>query len=206
MRIESLRLLSGTHSYRHLYIRRCARLVHSAQVSHGSLTQSCVSREICAIDGAPTCERKIVEFLFGRVATFLIRPSDIPTYVIDRIRWRAHGYTVSPDPSRVDAATSIYYSNSKEIRRTPAERELTYQFGKSLSWLDAGMRVLRLTGRSPERPRALEASTGREAQPDMFVANSFTGRVSYVPDRHYESGGEIPSATGPGDRGDDFCR
>ena len=143
-RIGTLHFLNNTWSFRNLFIRQCALM------SHNSLIQSRVCRELCAIYRVSTLDLSLEELEFGRIDTFDRGYGGVTVGMIDRIRWQANAYRQPLDFRGVAQINSMYYAHAPKLRRIRNMKNDTFQFAGMQSWLDVGLAVLHRLGWRPE--------------------------------------------------------
>ena len=86
VRIESLQFLSGTRTYRNLYIKHCAQQVHSSLACGGSLTHARIRKEICSMCAIPSLDLDSGELHFDPLGAFWREDGSLPCQLIGHIR------------------------------------------------------------------------------------------------------------------------
>ena len=91
-RVECLQFISGKHSFRNMYIKQCALFVHSALVSHESLSQQRLTRELCTLFKARTLHPEPKQLGVDLVAVHSEDASALPPLISERTKWRGVHY------------------------------------------------------------------------------------------------------------------
>ena len=182
-RIETLHFSNNTWSFRNIFIRHCAHMVHLALTSHNSLLQRRIQRELCAIYQTPTLDLIVEELPFGRMDTFNHGYGGVTIPMIDRIRWQAHAYHTPLRYEGIQPIRSTYYAHAPELRRQRDMRADTFLFAGMMSWLDVGLAVLHKAGWKPECSQAHTLSVEKALPPDprtaqLFVETTFSDEPS----------------------------
>ena len=179
VRIESLHFLADANSYRNPFIRHCAQFVHSALVSHGSLSRERIRKEINAILKLP--DRNIItgDLDFDRMETFQQGNGGEPAEIIDAITWQASNYTQQPALKNVIDINSTYYVHAQEFRRiTSLRKNLSFNFAGVLSWLDVGLAAVCRAGWRPECSQSEMINLGRALPPPTKKAQYYVSERS----------------------------
>ena len=93
--------------------------------------------------------------------------------MIDRIRRQANRYVKPLNYEGVMSISSAFYAHAPELRRIPAVKRATLQFGGMLSWLDVGLAVLHRAGWRPESSQSQTRNIERALPPDTNKSRFF---------------------------------
>ena len=172
-RIEILHFLAGTHTYKNLYIRHCANFLHSTLTAHGSHIQTRMRGELGELLNIPEPNITWKPLPFDKEATFLLGPEGLPSQIIDILSWQQIAYVRSPHMHTVHQTPSIYHAHAPEILRSPVQRNQTFRFQGSYSWLDVALKALFRVGWRPESSCPQKLNVARLLPPDP-KNNKFT--------------------------------
>ena len=118
-RIEVLHFLAGTHSFRNLYIRRCAASLHQVLLSYDGAARKRLVADILAISRVSQIPPAVEPVAFDIAKTFLTDSPGLPTFLLQQTKWMRNYYHKIPSLEGIQVPTSTYAVHATEIEQPP---------------------------------------------------------------------------------------
>ena len=118
-----------------------------------------------------------------REATFLLGPGGLSPQVIDLLDWEQMAYIRTPNLKAVRRTESIYHVHAPEVTRAPDQRQKTFRFQDSYSWLDVALTELLHVGWRPESSLPQQLNISRMLPPDPVTTKFFVDKPLSLSDR-----------------------
>ena len=175
-RIEVLHFISGTHSYRNLYVQHCAVFLHQCLQGHDSQIRYRLVQELQETYQTTRLEPEAQQIPFDIGETFVSDCSGIPVHLLQNTKWMGNFYVKPLNYEHIAAVPSTYVAHAAELKRSAAHRESTYTFAQTYSWLDVALQVLTQGGWRPECSRPQTPNIQRMVPPNEHLAHFYTDR------------------------------
>ena len=194
-RIETLHFLSGTNSYRNMYIQQCAMFVRRARSAHGSAIERRVNKEIGVILNIDDQITELQVLRNDLDFAFMYDPTGLPTDAITKTTWLVYQQSKPAKMHQVEEIPSTYFAHAPEIRRIARRKRETYTFANTHSWLDVGLQVLKRAGWWPECSQPHTRHLDRMIPPEESEAHIKTFRTYIATERMVDYNGQkVPTS------------